>query len=414
MSKYVVREKEISHLIFGDKVTYRFPVIYEQFVYDNGDEVLIPSVFNTLTNKKYANKSISSCKNFSITVCQFLNYIKEQVSLGEDEGFYCLRQDKLSGLNFYHLASFLNYCVDKGNSYSTIMQQEKRLFEFYKGLNDLGVIKVEFTYALVYDNSSKSKKRLVAKPTNNILYQVRYPSQFANKKMKEVNFREEDIAMFLKIAEDEFPDILFGVALCMFGGLRAGELSNLRLQDIHLFEDQNQMKANIKKRPELFKNRNLDKSGVKRPRLQTIFNMNGNLYRYYKHHLSYRTSKLIETGSLTEALMLDSEGKAMAGDTYSQRFIQLKKKFLEYKESVDYSEYLRLSESKWSTHICRGIFTNLCIIRGYARSLEELRNLRGDSSIEASKPYWDKYNIEVVAQEANDIISCIVEYEDYL
>ena len=171
------------------------------------------------------------------------------------------------------------------------------------------------------------------------------------------------------------------------------------------------MSVDIKDRPKLFEGRALSDSGAKKPRIQVVLNDNGKLYTYYERHITYRNNMLSKKNTRTEALFIDTNGQALTGSNYLHRFDRLKQLFLKEKELDNYTDYLRLSENKWGSHICRGIFTNLCVRRGYARSIEELRNLRGDKSITSSEPYWNTYEIENQIQYTLDVITSCYKYK---
>lgn len=408
INTYVVREKTISEPHMPE---FKFPVIMERFKLENGQIIELPSVFNKFTYKKYKKKPISVSKNQNTTIAQFLNYVKAQVILDEDNQFSALKEKKISGLNFYHLSNFLNYCIDVcDNTYSTIKQKERRLLEFYQQMNSSKLIDVKFKYVMTYDSKEKCKKRVYLSPFDEVEYQVNYPPRKPNNN-KIVDLGDKEIDLLLDTCAKYVPDILFAVALCIYGGLRKGEVVNLRTTDLRLFDDENIMVADIKDRPQLFKGRLLAESGVKKPRHQVILNDNGKLYDYYRKHIDYRLKTLSDKNTSTEALFVNSNGLAMTGSNYLHRFARLKKLFLEKMEKDKYTEFLRLSDNKWGSHICRGIFTNLCVRRGYARSLEELRNLRGDKHNDSSQPYWNQYTIEKQTQQNIDVITSCAKYK---
>ena len=178
INKYVVREKTIT---IADKSKYKFPVLMEQFVLPNNQIVELPSVFNKFTYNKYKNKPVSVAKNINTTIAQFLNYVRGQVAIGEDKAFSVLKDKKINGLNFYHLAEFLRYSIDIcDNSYSTIKQKERRLLDFYKQLSSANLIDVKWKYHMI-DNKSESKhKRFYAKPFDEVEYNVPYPPKKKN------------------------------------------------------------------------------------------------------------------------------------------------------------------------------------------------------------------------------------------
>lgn len=415
--RYVVKEKVITRY---NLIETHFPVIMEEVTYFNTSSdkfiIYLPSILNKIAYSAYLRKPISVSKNFNSTVAQFFNYLIGQVALSQDDNFTILKETNISGLNFYHLAQYLNYCIDVlDNSYSTIKQKERRLLYLYKQLNNANVIDIKWKYHIVstVDEHTNNKKKLrtYEKPLDNILYQVHYPPKKIHFD-KITNLSQKQIDLLLDILdEEEFTGIRLAVVLCLFGGLRKGEVVNLRVQDLRLFDDKNIMVANIKDRPNLFEGRALSESGVKKPRNQVIFNDNGRLYEYYEQQIHYRLHVLSKNNTKTEALFVNTKGKSLTGYNYVNMFKQLKKQFLEKLSMIDYSEYRRLSEYMWGTHICRGIFTNLCIRRGYARSIDELRERRGDKNNSSSQPYWDKYNLEIQTQHTINIITSCKKYE---
>ncbi|MDU2591788.1 MAG: hypothetical protein E7C86_04125 [Paeniclostridium sordellii] len=408
INKYVVREKTIR---IADKSEIKFPVLMEQFILPNKQVIELPSVLNKYAYNKYKNKPISVAKNINSTIAQFFNYLKEQIVLGEDEAFNILKEKKINGLTFYHLAEFLKYSIDIcDNSYSTIKQKERRLLNFYKYLSSANLIDVKWTYRMVFSSEEGKRQRIYDYPLDNIEYNVPYPPKKKDY-TKIVDLSDDDIYLLLDICEKYTPDILFAVALCMYGGLRKGEVVNLRVRDLRLFNDENIMVADIKDRPQLFIGRPLSESGVKKPRQQVVFNDNGQLYRYYEKQINYRLKTLSKNNTETQALFVDTNGNSLTGMNYVNRFNKLKKLFLKAKELDEYSEFLRLSEGKWGSHICRGIFTNLCVRRGYARSLDELKGYRGDSNKLSSEPYWNKYTLEVQTQRTLDVITSCAKYK---
>lgn len=411
INRYVVREKNI-HELKSDK-QYRFPVIMEQFKISSEQIIEIPSVFNKFTYNLYKKSPISIPKNINTTICQFLNFVREKSILGDDDEFVKLRKTKINGLTFYHLKEFLTYCIDIcDNSYSTIKQKEKRLFDFYKLLHSSDLITVKWTYHIGTDKHG-NRKRVYQNPLDLVEYHIDYPSK--NKSYdKIVDLSDEDIDLLLETCENYVEDILFAIALCMFGGLRKGEVVNLTVNDLRLFDDENVMGVNIQYRPELFEDRLLSDSGVKRKRIQCVFNDNGQLYYYYRKHMKYREKILKQNNTKSEALFIDKNGKALTGSNYIHRFARLKKIFLEKKQTDGYTEFLRLSDNKWGSHICRGIFTNLCIRRGYALSIEHLMALRGDTSTTSSIPYWNRFEMEIQIQRTLNVITSYNKYKDII
>ncbi len=414
ISKYVMRERIIRNIVNGELVKKNIAVIMEEVKLPNNQQAYIPSALNKLLYKKYYNKNINNAKNVGYTICEFLNYVSDMTNMNEDEIFKKLKDEGLYGLNFYHLSSFLNFCIiSKNNGYDTIKQKEKRLFEFYSNLIDLGLLNksLSFKYKMIMGTDNERHKIIIS-PCDTVEYQVAYPSKNANKVVKLNNLEEYLYQLLIELSEKYTPDITFGIVLQIMSGARKGELVNLRLEDVHLNKDKNRMDLLIMKRPELFTERKIDisSSDVKKPRKQVVFNVDGSLYKYYEHHIKYRLYLLNKNNSFTNALMVDTNGQSMSGSTYVQRFTKLKNIFLKKLKENSYSTYSNIKDTKWGTHICRGIFTNICIQKGYAKNIRDLASLRGDWSEDSSKVYWDT---ALLAKSINEKVNQINNFEIY-
>lgn len=407
--RYKVKEKEISEVVGNSLEKKKIAVIYEEYINDNGVSIEIPSSLNRYL-RKWKEVSINNAKNIADTLCPFLNYVKMQVIEDDDENFNILKEKGLYGLNFYHAASYIQHCISvKKNKLSTVEQYTIRILDFYDYLVDLDVLdkkQVKFKYITRTINGVPRKFR--KNPLKEEPYYVAYPSKENAQLRKIVNMEEHLWLLFLDISEKYAPDITFGIALQMFGGLRRGEIVNLIISDIKTTstKDKSKMDVFIRDRiEELFKDRTdieLAKCSVKKPRNQTVFNFNSKLYKYYENHLINRNKLLSENKRITPALFVDKEGQAMSGVRYEQRWGKVKKEFLKALELDSYSSYIGLSKFIWGTHIGRGIFTNLCLTYGLAKDSRTLANLRGDKYLYSSQPYIDEFKkAKIITQTLN-------------
>lgn len=402
--RYKVKEKEVTDIDFGILSKNKRAVIVEEYTDDLGRTIEIPSCLNKLL-VKFKNQSINNAKNLANVICPFLNYVKLQSIEEDDSEFSVLIEKGLYGLNFYHAAKYLNYCVSvKGLKYSTLVMYTNYILEFYGQLLELGILdskKVQINYTLISIKGSKKRKRCKENPFLKEPYIVCYPSKDNVELTKLINMEEHLWQLFLKTSEIHEPDITLGIAFQMFGGVRRGENVNLALEDIKPARTTDKTKMNIKiqnRQKEFFVNRedvDIYKCGVKRTRIQEIFNFNSKLYVYYENHLELRSKILEKNSKVTTALFVDEDGLPMSGGRYEQKWAKVKRKFLKSLNLDSYSYYLELCENNaiWGTHIGRGIFTNLCLTYGLARTARELANLRGDKAIDSSQPYIDKFNV---------------------
>ncbi|WP_338658556.1 hypothetical protein [Paraclostridium sordellii] len=415
--KYRVIERYVEEVINSRLVKNKRVVIIEEFTSKDGVSISIPSALNSILYPKFKNKSVATARNYADVICPFLNYIKVQVTDGEDEKFDILLKEGLYGLNFYHACSYLNYCIDsKGISYETAMQYTEHILNFYHHLDCLKILKsdVKFTYTMAKVPGSKARRRVRDNPFKDEPYTVSYPSKNRKKKRKLNNMDEHLWNLFLKISKQYTPDITLGIVFQMFGGLRRGEVVNLDINSIKKSRKENisQLMLIIRNRQlELFKDRdvNISKCGVKRERDQVVFNFNGELVEYIDVHLKLRNEILKRNSKYSEALFVDENGNAMCGITYEKIWSKLKKEFLKELSLNIYSEFKDFDESTWGTHIGRGIFSNLCLEYGLASNARELANLRGDIFEDSSKPYVDLFKVSGKVMKSLNFIGADVK-----
>src|SRR5699024_5371152 len=90
-----------------------------------------------------------------------------------------------------------------------------------------------------------------------------------------------------------------------------------------------------------------------------------------------------------KAMFLNKDGNAMSGKVYDRRFNKIKKRFLdELLKQGRYEDYTLLEESHWSTHIGRGIYSN--ILFDMELTPTQIAIARGDTNINSSMDYVDE------------------------
>src|SRR5690606_11930002 len=131
---------------------------------------------------------------------------------------------------------------------------------------------------------------------------------------------------------------------------------------------------------------------VKKPRDQAIL-LDPLVPYLYKKHLNWLKIKQnnIKNSNLQieTALFLNNSGEPMKTHTYRMKFNNLKNMYLGLLKATDgrYEDIKEFRNTKWSTHICRGTFTNLCLDAGFNSTQTAV--MRGDSSPEAMHAYTD-------------------------
>lgn len=184
--------------------------------------------------------------------------------------------------------------------------------------------------------------------------------------------------------------IAFGLYLQIFGGLRAGEVVNLKRTQIQKNSNGAGFLLDIKNQQ--FRTDLKDSSGanyVKKERNQEVLQIKDWGTILFREHVEFYKEKDIDN---TGALFINRDGKPMTGKSYSQYFYKVKRKFIELitdngsVEDKIVAADLRLAS--WGSHIGRGTFTNL--IAEEIDNPAQLMFLRGDSSLSSSLPYLAK------------------------
>ncbi|MED4691819.1 hypothetical protein, partial [Peribacillus frigoritolerans] len=339
----------------------------------------------------------------------FLNFILDKVKrelseYTEIKGLEDLRES--------HANAFLQYCVDeKSNKNKTLEMKENYLSKFYNYLWDEKVLKHKPKFKLVSVRKGKEVRKVYKidftyKKTDETLLRERIKRkdivpQNHDSNENRIFIRLQYIREILYIAKHETPDIAFGVALQIFGGLRKGEIVNLTRTAL---KSQNGQKFGVEglvvlvrdRQNDLF-NRFVDVSTmqVKSPRDQSCL-IDPILNYLYKHHMEVVLKK-IKKPKHPNALFYDTEGNPMSADTYDKRFLKLKNTYLGMLLGTQgrYQDYLDFSQTKWRSHIGRGVFTNMCLDVGFNE--KQTAVLRGDRSTQSMESYFDiitaTYNI---------------------
>lgn len=200
------------------------------------------------------------------------------------------------------------------------------------------------------------------------------------------NIEPEYLYTFIKTAMDEVPDIALGIFLQCFGGLRKSEVVSLEYKNISVTSvgDKKTIRLTLKDKDLREDSPTAFLSRCKRNRIQTVLPAYGDLLweLFGKHKKKYRKAGC-------SAVFVDADGRAMTDAVYYKRFCTLKEKFIERLRNSDnfdaksYAVYL--STYKWSTHLCRGIFSNL-IAQG-TDNIMEIAAWRGDRDLSSALSY---------------------------
>ncbi|KMP76722.1 hypothetical protein TU62_06885 [Bacillus cereus] len=313
------------------------------------------------TQRKHCNNTVS-----------FLNYLLTNKKL--------LGINTLKELKLVHGNDFLNNLSRKERTVGTVKDVERTLTLFYIWLQKKGCLpKVNETLFIkkeTYQGTSYFQSP----------FEVIYPTKTGSK--KEHMLPAKYIPLLLEIAVLKTKPIALGVYLQIFGGLRRGEVVNLKRSNL-------KRKLNTGDFLLTLKNQNFRKdikdhsgsSSVKKPRDQAVLQIFDWGKILFADHIN-----LYKDHTDSGALFINRDGKAMSGKSYSQYFNKLKHNFINFLKTYGNSEEKILANhlllADWSTHIGRGTFTNL--IAENTDNPLEIAFHRGDDNLLSSLTYMVK------------------------
>lgn len=278
--------------------------------------------------------------------------------------------------------SFLNQYSFKQKKRNTIIDATRTLTYFYVWLDEQGLLNNVDT-AFIQSKRQKdshNSKFYYESLFNPILPKIEKPNKIH---MLPIRY----VPLFIEMALIYAHPIALGIYFQFFGGLRTGEVVNLKRTEIKKRLDNLDFLLKLKEnnlRTDL-----RDSSGgdyVKKNRTQIVFQINDWGTILQKEHINHYQKLDVNN---TEALFINRDGKPMSRKSYDQYFYKLKNKFIDFllKNGTleDKIIAMDLKTSNWGTHIGRGSFTNF--IAEQIDNPAELMFLRNDSSLESSLPY---------------------------
>jgi integrase len=321
---------------------------------------------------------------------------------------------------------YLQDCVNiKGELNSTSKTKEAYLSKFFKYLSNEGILKEKPKFNVLI---RKSRDGEVYTTYNlDLIYKVTNEEKLKRKiKRKDILSQHDGnkdgnnrlrlirIYEFLTLAEQVAPDIAFGLALEIFAGLRRGEVVNLLRKSLKPQNGckygENGLIIKVRSNREVLFNRlnNTKDDGVKKPRDQASL-IDPILCYLYKKHLENVLPKYKKITN-NKALFYDSNGNPMSAEVFDSRFKKVKERYIGQLlvTSGRKSDYDDFNETRWGSHIGRGIFTNMCRDVGY--NVEQTSILRGDSTTEAMQSYFDIISATHNIERALELLSPI-EYD---
>lgn len=335
-------------------------------------EVIHPLTEFILINWKHL--SFNTMKSSAYTVVMFLNF------LIDNKQYYNLKS--LGQLKLLHGSAFLNELTYKKTPKQTVKRHEKILARFFDFLYEKEIINYEVKKKSMMSNSKE--KGIFKSPFVEVEY---YQS---NTQYSIHQLPDEYILRFLEVAYQLNSCISLGVYMQFFGGLRTGEICNLRVKDVQLLGSHGEegFILNLTKdrhlRDDL--NNTAGSDYIKSKRWQIVLGFKNWSKLFFEKHLA---SQLPNGVSGDSPLFINRDGLALSGSSYYYHFRRIKEAFLktlrESNSSKDRLNAITLEASKWSSHLGRGVFSNL--LAEEADNLYDISFPRGDKSFSSVKPY---------------------------
>ncbi|MCI3921357.1 hypothetical protein MO973_24625 [Paenibacillus sp. TRM 82003] len=341
----------------------------------------------------YRNSSFGTIRKKGYHLVSFLNYL-----IHEEKIF------SLADLNLESGAHFLEYLGnEKSVSEETVKSAEKVLIDLYRFLDTNGCLPN-------VDISVFDEKGFFGKNPFNILYPSRKTKDIPH------NIPSKYIPTILKIAEKIAAPIAFGIFLQIQGGLRNSEVVSLRLGDIQIVGIGGRFgfEVKLKKGSIVRSDTRYYISTVKKERKQVVYSIDPWAVDNIGMRLFNRQTKEFIASDGSYALFSNPvegkhKGKAMTKKNYARYFNKVRDVFCRQLMKSDYPEEIalgeRLARLEWSTHICRGIFTNTRA--AMVDNAAQLQHDRGDDSPLSAQVYFEKQKIQ---ENQKSILSGQTEY----
>ncbi|WP_375089162.1 hypothetical protein ACDZ29_25585 [Peribacillus sp. RS7] len=385
--------------------------------------------------EEYRNNSqgLKSQKNAAESIKRFLNYClvaahEHNYNDVEFAEFINLRYQGIQGLKLEHgsiyITNLARRCKYEELDSSYAKKEIRYLIKFYYYLLNEGLIEQQFEP--LYKEKAVSSESKSRREKKKILIEVDifkqsflgtvYPSPRRKKRKRNLKDFGENryqlVKEFIETAESTEPDIVPGLYLQFFGGLRRGEVINLTRDS--LMETADGYIVDIDDNRELLfsSKKRTDEEQVKYPRYQGVFWHRAMKYSFVKHEKWLKN--LEKEGKLknSHALLINRHTKRpITGANYAEKFIKVKETFLN--ELTDKGRLIDLNfltAKPWSTHIGRGIFTNFCLDIGM--KLGEVAVARGDNDINSLLDYIEeKVAVQSLRKAMNHIQTAYIDAE---
>lgn len=404
--KYKVRPYTRYSYINGEVFTQK---TFGIGVQSEGSNIIIPSPITNYLKSRHSRKgkSINSIKSVGDEIVKFLNFCIDCLQSNNTK-FIELKDKGLYGLDLKHGSEYISYQTSRAENGDIqpnyIYRIEGMLIDFYKWLQQEKIVQIPELEEFIQEGCEGS-------PFDDVELGTLYPGKKEHLPDKIVDFGENRISLaykFIQTAEIVAPEIALGICFQFFGGLRKSEVVNLTRKSF-IEPSLNSSKIGSQKpyllkildnQAELFpKQSYIVHEQVKNPRMQSIipFSIIG---RVLKRHLK-ELNLLKYKGKLKNesAVFVDyKDGNPINGQQYYRRFMKVKEKFLQILSEEQHIDFDFLNENRWSTHIGRGVFTNILLERG--ADIVSVKVARGDKTLDTILKYVEEKRAVKFTQEA--------------
>lgn len=404
--------KQIKVTDFSDEKT-NLKSIKTFICYKNSYGNLEPHIFSKYIELNFSSYALNTQKKYAEEIKKFLNFLSLN---GKNDVSKIVLKD---GADYI---SYLGRKYNKGEiSSNTLIYSERRIIHFFDWLSQNKVIKEPLNITKRELNKNDSKIVVYNTPFRRLDLKVAAPQKNQNNAKNRLHDfgpdRNKYITEFVNLVELYEPEILPGVILQIFGGLRAGEVSNIRFKDVKLSPSNSNIPSRVLIRDsweeELNKDIKISRENildiqVKEVREQLIistrkvFNvLEKQIEKIKKKYRDYENRPLIFNYK---------NGNSLSGQMYRKRFNKVRDIFLNGIRARDRVKYEFLKQKKWSTHICRGIYTNILHF-DLKLTVSEIRVLRGDKSLKSLQDYLEEINATHRLNEVIEILDRKLVFE---
>lgn len=362
--------------------------------YKNESGTVFPSPLTQFLIKEYRNKgnSLNSQRNAAYTITAFMNFIHLQVSKGmypelSDFGLKALTLQM--GADYITFLSMQNKAGELSKTY--VLNKIVYLNKFYVWLRRQNIIDDNFKIVNKPKTYKGHKTEVINLFEDNDL-DIIFPTKSTYKHLHLKDFGiegKELILLLLQTARREDRLMTLGIVLQIFCGLRRAEIVNLMEFDFKW--SSNNLVIKVRDHQDTLFSHLTDTSGVevKTPGDQICL-FTEIVEIYYKEHMKFL--KECKNRKHKGLFINLNTGIAISGKSYAERFNKIKVKFLEaLLEKNDIKNYYLLINNDWSTHIGRGIYTNLLSSLGLTPTQTAL--LRRDKNIHSAEAYQEIFTL---------------------